>query len=50
MPSKVNAFIEYFGEILEKDPAWIKANATPTLPAKSTPTSKQPKKALAKPA
>ena len=29
MPAKVNAFIEFFGDILEKDPAWIKANAAP---------------------
>jgi DNA-binding transcriptional LysR family regulator len=26
MPSKVNAFIEFYSEIFEKDPAWNKAN------------------------
>ena len=52
MPSKVNAFIEYFGEILEKNPAWIKANATPALSAASAAAaaSKQPKKTATKPA
>jgi DNA-binding transcriptional LysR family regulator len=29
MPSKVNAFIEYFGELLEKDTVWSKTNTPP---------------------
>ncbi len=44
MPAKVHAFIEYFGELLEKDPAWIKANASlPSVSARSAqPTSPKP--------
>lgn len=33
MPSKVNTFIEFFGDLLERDPAWSKANAPPQLVA-----------------
>lgn len=29
MPAKVHSFIEFFGDVLEKDPAWTRANAYP---------------------
>ena len=33
MPSKVNAFIEFYGDVLEKDPAWNKANSPAPIAA-----------------
>lgn len=38
MPSKVNAFIEFFGEVLEKNPAWTKPGAGPA-PANQQPAA-----------
>lgn len=33
MPAKVNAFIEFFGDVIEKNPAWTKPAAIPAQPA-----------------
>jgi DNA-binding transcriptional LysR family regulator len=49
MPSKVNAFIEFYGEVLEKDPAWTKANSAAPTAAADTAAEKAPaRKAVGK--
>ena len=42
MPSKVNAFIEFYGDVLEKDPAWNKANSPAALAAAPKPQVRKP--------
>jgi DNA-binding transcriptional LysR family regulator len=48
MPSKVSAFIDLFGEISRRTPAWIKANATPAGPLRALSAIKTLKKAVSK--
>jgi DNA-binding transcriptional LysR family regulator len=42
MPSKVNAFIEYYGELLERDPAWTKFAAKPNPSASANKPVRKP--------